>query len=265
MKDFLLNLSEKENELVKNAEIDLGDNFTNCCNFLSIFKSDVKQLDKETEVFQRFYPLMVNGLYLATLSVIRRHLVQANMMLRQSLESFVYVCYSLHNSNMKEYGKITNNQFIELNKDIKQLAYDWIDENYKSISDFIKEQKREINENFAHANVLIAETNLHKSDENNVSGLFFDSDSDLLLKGMLLAISNLSYHLINMLIEVNKSYNKIFFSRDISLNISRYREEHKRLVSEITPEYSRIINNFNKSFNFHLFGKKSSRGKPREL
>lgn len=98
-------ISEQENVLIQHAEKQFGEIYKLCNEYLSLTRC-AKNFSPDAKVFSYFISQFSNGFCLSVLSIIRRHITQATMMIRQSLESSILACYSLVHVEENKFGRI---------------------------------------------------------------------------------------------------------------------------------------------------------------
>ncbi|MCD4786046.1 MAG: hypothetical protein K8T10_19675 [Candidatus Eremiobacteraeota bacterium] len=93
MKFSTIGLSESEHALMKNAQRDYEDVFINAEELVRLSYEFLISIDPERWIFVSLLYQFQKFLSLSLLSTIRRHGVQTNMMLRQTLE---FGCLSIY-------------------------------------------------------------------------------------------------------------------------------------------------------------------------
>lgn len=145
-------LSNDENELVKRAYLNYGDEIRLAQRAISLVWNYVLEIEDKAELFAHFVSQIQKSLYLALLSITRRHQQQFFGVLRYALESAVLACYALEKPNLDEFRKYNKNGVPYPSEPNEGKAYDWFDKHYKKYSEEIKNLKTNvINRQYAHA------------------------------------------------------------------------------------------------------------------
>ena len=118
--------------------------------------------------------------FLAFLSALRLHNVQAMMNLRQVLEAGAAAAYAIANPNVEDFVDIDEFGIMDPSTKLLGKRYKWLGEQYPVASNWIKETKDEINANSAHANIISGSRTFRVSEDGKgVSTPFFDvEDTD---------------------------------------------------------------------------------------
>lgn len=243
--DELIDFSNKENSLIYYFKYNISEYYETSLNALRLTKC-IKSIESKGYIFFHFFNHASNSFHLSIISTLRKHAVQANMMLRQALESSVLAAYSISNTKPEDFGELEDGEFLNPIEKVKIDAYKWIKNNYKSYSDYIKESKDEINKLFSHSNIVITETNI-KIQENKISALKFDSEADELIMGELLGLSKIIFYILNMSYEINKKYKMIIFVDDFESSLSTLHKNlevlEKKLLND--PVYKKFLDEMN--------------------
>jgi hypothetical protein len=205
----IYDLSEKENELIKESKRKYGNFFDNANNIVNFSWSFISNPRPESWIFHAFYTQCVKHLSLALLSVLRRHTIQAEQDMRQALESCVLTCYALKEPKENEFVYMLEDGTLQpKNKERhNKKRFKWIDENYKYHSDKIKYFKDRINDNFAHANFVNALMNVRHDFETGVfNSDYFDNNDIWLIKIQLWMISNNTLGMMELISMVLRDY-----------------------------------------------------------
>ena len=229
----IVELSEIENDLIRKSKNELGDVIMLCFDLLKIIQNPVS-INKENEIFPLFQMQVVNGFFLSVMSCIRRHTVQCHLMLRHTLESLVFSCYSLYNFNIEFYGEKNDFEFIRfnVNKVIKK-AYPFIAENYPEQSDYIKRYKNCINLVYSHSCVHGASLNIGCID-NKYNGLFFDSYFDSYIREVLMYINDLMIFSLKFFMKLSKDFKTFLFTSNIQCEVDEYEKRHNKIFNDYT-------------------------------
>lgn len=185
-------ISEKEHALVLDSR-QYGVAYKVAVDYLELSWELFSKIKPEAQIFAITLGQAKSSNYLALLSILRHHLIQAKLNMRVSYESTVLACYSLVDHKIGDIlheGYTSIEQLREKEFEFKKDAYIWIKENYKSHSDRIKDSKDKINKSFAHSAFSTSLFN-HLSKETSASTSFFDVSIHSTEEGHLDVITNL--------------------------------------------------------------------------
>ncbi|WP_411734895.1 hypothetical protein [Paenibacillus sp. M2] len=186
-------IAKKEHNLVLDARQEYGEVYKVAVDYLELSWELFSKIKPEAQIFAITLGQAKSSNYLALLSILRHHLIQAKLNMRVSYESTIIACYSLVNNEIEKIlseGYPSIDQFRKDEKDFKKDAYTWIENNYKSHSDRIKNSKNNINKGFAHSAFSTSVLN-HLSKETSASTSFFDVSIHSTKEGHLDVITNL--------------------------------------------------------------------------
>lgn len=155
----------------------------------------------ENAIFMSFFTQISVDLELAVLSTLRSHDIQACLMLRHALESACLAAYASFPKLVTNEDKATSEYGHPENK-----SYEWIEKEFPKQSENIKKIKGKINRNFAHANIKTSATNLIITDE-RITPTFFDSDGNGTIPKRLYVISEITWHVLDLLDRAVKKAN----------------------------------------------------------
>lgn len=179
---------------------------------------------------------------LAFFSVARLHHIQAMLNLRQVLEAGVNAAYGLENPNVddfvikKEDGTLDTSSVLDLKR------YKWIEDKYKSHSNFIKDKKSSINTSCAHSNMIFAFNNFSMADcKFNTD--FFDKREEHLVKADLLMIGNIAFWLMDLFYGINKNFNQLIFVDDFVKQLQELKKDNDILTERIKkhPRFQKFL------------------------
>jgi hypothetical protein len=94
---------------------------------------------------------------LAVLSTVRLHRVQAMMNLRQVLEAGAVGAFAIANPNVQHFAEMDKQGILDPSPALAKKRYKWLNEHYRTKSQWIKTTKDRINQFAAHANVVSSE------------------------------------------------------------------------------------------------------------
>ncbi len=192
-------LSEDENNLVKASAQRYGEFYENACQLVTLFCKFAQPI-QENDAFIVFLLLSRRSISLALISILRKHDVQCQLMMRQFLEASILAAFSLENKKLETFGVQTEEGLLEINENAKKQAYKWLNENYGEISKKTKAMKDTINKLASHANLVSASMNC--SDLTS----FYDLEADHVIKQRLWWIGNVIIGMSDLLIQVNKKH-----------------------------------------------------------
>ncbi|MBI4802612.1 MAG: hypothetical protein HY796_08835 [Elusimicrobia bacterium] len=155
----------------------------------------------ENVIFLSFFAQISVDLELAVLSTLRRHDIQACCMLRHALESTCLAAYALFSKSVADEDKAMS----EYGHPAKKL-YKWIAKEFPEQSENIKKIKEKINDNFSHANIKTSAANLIVRNE-KINPTFFDSNSNETVPKRLYVISEITWHVLDLLDQAIKKAN----------------------------------------------------------
>jgi len=198
--NFDLNkVSDEENELVKQANRNYGEFYENAYQLVTLF-CNFAQPTQKNDAFVVFLLLARRSISLALISILRKHDVQCQLMLRQFLEASILTAFALEVKTIEVFGEQTEKGLLEINENVKGRAYKWIDENYKNISQKTFNMKSVINKHVSHPNLVSASMNSSNLDS------IYDIESVHIIKQCLWWIGNVIIGMTDLLIQVNVKY-----------------------------------------------------------
>jgi hypothetical protein len=176
MMKFIEELSKTEHTMVSSASENYGRFYNHAEEILKFLFAFIKSVDASAEVFIIFLSQIQKSLSLSTLSTVRQHDVQAQMMLRHALESAVLASYSLYERDIKKFADTNEQGYLFEIPGIKDKAYKWLEANYKTHNDKIRFMKTQvINKSTAHANIVSAFNNYDFEEQESIKITFFDT------------------------------------------------------------------------------------------
>jgi len=202
--------------------IELGDDII---YFLS--REFLHTIKDENAVFLSFFTQISVDLELAVLSTLRRHDIQACMMLRHALESSCLAAYALSSQPVTNEDEAISEYGHPENK-----SYAWIKKEFPTQSENIKQIKGKINKNFAHANIKTSATNLIVTDE-KIAPTFFDSDGNETIPKRLYVISEITWHVLDLLDRaIEKANYGIVLKENSVKRINEFSEQMNKVFAE---------------------------------
>ena len=240
MEPQIIQLSEQENALIKNAPVEYWPIFQNAHDLVFLTGYFIYSIKPEGYVFSLFISQVQKALTLSLLSCLRNHEVQLHMMLRYALESGVLAGYALSNPNLDDFCYTDSNNCLYPKEKAKDKAYKWIENQFPSYSEKIKYMKDSINKSFAHANILPTPQNYDFSKE-GIKSLFFDISDSLMTKKNLWWIANISFGLLDFLSRVVQKHPLVSFTSGFPEKMKRYGGENEKIKELLTshPRFKR--------------------------
>lgn len=172
-------ISQEEHEIIKSARKNYGALLDTAIDALKLSWTFPKLLQNDAWVFAGFLSQSNNALYLHLLSTLRKHAAQSNFNARLSIEASLMACYALHNTDINLFIKKDVHNNSKADQNAKTKAYNWIGKHYKEHSKRLKDIKDEINDTFAHSNIISAFRHFEISEANKQSyNWFFDLTPD---------------------------------------------------------------------------------------
>ena len=172
-------LIEEENRVALESLNAYSDVIRNTENIIALLNQIVYIQNEQATAFYCLNKNSQHGLYQCLLSLLRRHDVQAQLMLRHAMETACLAVYSLHNTSLENY--IVNDEFgSKPVKPIKDKAYNWIHKHYPEMSDKLKVAKSLINDFYAHGNLFASLISLTRRNDGVDIIDYFDRKRDVI-------------------------------------------------------------------------------------
>lgn len=237
---------EEENKLTDKASSDLGDNYYLTVNLLKLLQS-IKGYSVENEIAHVFNTQILKGFHLTALNIIRRHSVEAHLILRYTLESIVLFVYSMENTKETAYGIIRNeNQIIDFDQNVQEKAYKHIENKYQEFSKDIQSIKDFINSFYSHGNPLASQYNSAIID-GKFTALIFDSYFDDAIREELLYLNKIMCITLTLYKTLKKDYQDMFYLED----------KFDKELEEIINRQEKHFNDFKEKYSGKGFWKDS--------
>lgn len=232
--DTIGEILTSEHGMVKYGGDIYGDFFINSFESSCLLQDCIKSINLNGAIFASFLGQIRNHHMLAVFSAARRHHIQAMMNLRQVLEAGVNAAYAIANPNQKDFADITNNEVVSINKGLMVKRYKWIQDNFQSASQYIKNQKDWINESQSHSNIVYAMKNF-KVDQNRNKFIteFFDIEDLNLIQNDLWHIGNVAISLLDLFYGVNQRLDVIKFNDTFLAELKRLTKQNMGLAQQI--------------------------------
>ncbi|WDF50744.1 hypothetical protein PQ460_22690 [Paenibacillus sp. KACC 21273] len=243
---FFENISRLEHELIIEAELSHGDYFLYLQEISEYFGDYFLKEDnffnnvEEVYNFKVLYMKLDKMLKLAGLSIIRLHMNQAYMDLRNALELGCLAAYSLvfpetefvfsnQKSNIDELQK--DRQYKE--KKLKEKVYKWLAESFPEHSKVIKHNKDLINQNVAHGNAFDAHSLIEKLDDNQFIFSFHDRYHPKYIRKTMWIISNTMFTFMHLFYNAAVSNKLIIKNNEIEIKLTAFLQTDMKIRSEI--------------------------------
>lgn len=243
-------IAKIENDLVLNAKNQYGVYYDNCIKTFEILRT-ITSSNAKAYVFSTFWSqlLIYSSLYI--LSLIRKHTVQSNLILRSIYEILCYAMFSLHETNYEVFADITDG-YLKPNKKAKDKVYNWLSNEFKEHSDFIKDMKSKLNDLFIHANIFSAIMHVkHFPDEQKIRALCFDDEENLYItEALLLDFTNQMLFFAKVIIEADLKHRILNFPDNIEDELELIHIETSKYIQDIYVKGKSHIDEVLKSDNF---------------
>ena len=152
-KTFIQNILEEENKKLGNAEEKYWECYIFALESYWLLNNFVESMQDDGFVFMSALSHIQKNALLSVFSVIRWHINQYYMNLRQAHESICISIYSLLNNDIDEYLiKVSKYEYV-YNENISNKIYHRFKINHKNHNDYLFKIKKIINKN-AHANII---------------------------------------------------------------------------------------------------------------
>ncbi|WP_172249978.1 hypothetical protein [Saccharibacillus deserti] len=208
-------ISQEEHDIIKRAQENYGFLLDIAIDVLKLSWTFPKVLQIDAWVFAGFLSQSNNALYLYLLSTLRKHAAQSNFNARLSIEASIMACYALKQTDINTFIEKDSLDKPRAKQNAKSKANKWIESHYKEHSDRLREIKSEINQTFAHSNIVSAFGHFELSEANKQSYTwFFDLTLDRDVHFQLLKFIDLVLAQIAMYKDVVSDYPLLHFRDD---------------------------------------------------
>jgi hypothetical protein len=205
-------IADSEARMVHSAPDRFGDHYGAAWLSSILLSRCVVSIDHTRMHFGRFLALTKKHHSLAVLSLVRLHKVQAMMNLRQSLEAGCAAAFAIANPEDEHFFKLDERGLVKSPQKLADKRYRWLERNFKSRSDIIKEKKDSINNNHSHTNIVSSDSVFQIDDTGALANSpFFDIEDDHLVKCDLWLTATIALELADWFYGVNKGLNVIEF------------------------------------------------------
>lgn len=249
MNNLVEEIAKIENSLVLDASKLYGNYYVNCIKLFEALRK-IKATTDKGFAFNLFWSQLLSFCSLYILSLMRKHTVQANLILRPIYETICYTSYAMYETDIEKYGDIDEEGILIPNKNIKDNIYTWLKKEFDNYSDFIQKTKNALNKFFMHPTLFSAFMHIKDfPDENKYRGLSFDDEDNVFItEAQLVGFSNQLYHFIIMTIDVNSVYGLLEFDESFEKEVESLHKETQLLMQEIFRNSQDIRDNLNKDF-----------------
>ncbi|MEW9702952.1 hypothetical protein [Paenibacillus sp. SI8] len=239
----IVGVSTTEHQMIINSFDEYGDYYRYATESIDLLNGFIASIRTDAHVFMIFLSQIQKSSILAVLSTLRRHDVQALMTVRHLLESSVLATYSFIEHDLDEYAYTSKNGYAIEKKKIKERARKWLNAEFPEYSNKIKQIKGQINDFYAHANLLSAFANYEFSEVDKITLRLFDKKEDLFIKQRLWWIGNICFGIMDLFIKVNQKYPIITLINEIDermISLARYNNKLQEELMSI-PNFTRHV------------------------
>src|SRR5712692_7168737 len=230
----IIDASRTEHKLLMDAKGRYGKAYENAENMVDLVWNFLKSIELEAWVFTSFLAQVQKFALLSLLSTVRQHNAQAQMNMRQVFEAGVLAAYALTEKDVAAYTYADKHGIGRVKENAKTKAYKWLEKNYKNYSDLIKIHKDEINNLWAHSNILLTPLNSQTRDQNKTFlNSFFDEDDDFMTKNHLWFIANSCFGLLDLFAKVINTTKMAKLADDFEEKMKQYGDENETIKKEL--------------------------------
>jgi hypothetical protein len=112
---------------------------------------------------------------------------------------------------------------------LTKKRYQWLEQNYRDKSDWIRDKKEQINLSTAHANVVSSESTFRIAEaRDTISAPFFDIEDDYIVKVDLWQTGSIALTLVDFFYGVNQRRNVIEFYPGFADHVHRLAKDQQR-------------------------------------
>lgn len=206
----------------------------------------IKSVTRDRDIFVMFLSQVKKHHTLALFSFVRLHQVQGLLDLRWTLEAGASASYAIANTNLEDFVDVDTNGLLNPSQRLTKRRYEWLETDYKEVSDFVKDMKGDINKYAAHANIIYAGRNVQFPDQLKkpfFETQFFDADDSYVVKADLCRTVKAAIHIMDMFYGVNQKWRALTFAPDFGERLWKLSERHDGLTAEMkaTDRFQRSI------------------------
>ncbi|MBU0478563.1 hypothetical protein KKC91_08355 [bacterium] len=224
---------DSEREMVLEGAKRYEEYFVNASDFNHLLNEFLKTIAPDRSIFAAFLSQIRKHHMLALFSAVRLHRTQAMMDMRQVLEAGACAAYAIANPDLKDFANFDNQGIINPSDALTKKRYKWLEKNYKTGSDAIKNMKSSINKR-AHSNIVDAQKTFKIDVQSRkFETPFFDIEDDYHVKTDLWMIGNVVMDLMDLFYNVNKERDVIKFIDDFIPRLKSLKKQNDKLKQEM--------------------------------
>lgn len=229
-------LSATEHELIIGAEKNHGKYFLHARDCVVLCHDFIESIDPSNFVFVMYFNLIIKHLYLALLSTIRRHHLQAMMDLRQFYEAAVKAAFSLAENDENKFIKKNGKGAAYEVDGLKMHARRWLEKEFPLANNTLHDSKKLIDEAWAHANIVYAGQNFRLGDK-AFKFSHFDELSPKYINAALWFVAYSAYEFMDIIYGVNQRHGRLKFQANFLENMGRLRTVNQQLRVEAMENF----------------------------
>jgi hypothetical protein len=173
---MIYDLAEQENAIVYEFILQNQELVRNTEELIELLVNVAEIRKGDAMAYYFLHGQVKNALSQCLLSILRDHEVQAQLMLRYSIETACLAAYSLHYTRIENF--MVNDEIgAKPVQKIKEKAHKWLSQRYPDHSKNLQRLKNNVNEYYAHGNLFAA---MLKLDKSTYSYSYFDRDDALI-------------------------------------------------------------------------------------
>lgn len=198
---MIYNLAEQENQIAHEFLLNNYDLIRNTEELIELL-TDVSEIcNSDALPFYFLNGQMQSGLIQYQLSILRRHGVQAQLMLRYSIETACLAAYSLHHPDVGHY--LVNDEIgSKPVRKVTDKVYKWLEKQYPDHSKRLKMVKNRINDYYAHGNLFASMLTL---DRETYTYSYFDRDDVLLVQSYIWELGQIASIMFDLIYQTAKN------------------------------------------------------------
>lgn len=230
---FIHDFSREEHDLLLHAEEKYGDFWRNAMEYNGLLTNFIKEVKKpEALFFMLFFGQVRRHHTLALLSIPRLHHVQTSMNFRQTIEAAANAAYSMAHYEKTDFVAENNDGTMDdLDNTSKKCR--WLEENYKRHSDFLKIQKKTINDGPAHSRTVYGFLGFGFDENTGFSVPFFDTEDRFHVEMELWFAGNLAMSILDLFAVANRKYDLVELIPDYIEQQRELENVNHRLKAEL--------------------------------
>jgi hypothetical protein len=181
-------LAEQENQIVQEFIDNNQALIRNTEEIIGLLENIAEIHNRKAMPFYLLNAQVHSSLSLCLLSTLRDHQVQAQLMLRFSLEAACLAAYSLHHTQIENFI-VTDSIGAKPVPEIKHKVYKWLKQSYQAESEHLHRVKKQINEYYAHGNLFASLLTIDKQTHVNN---YFDRADELIKQSHIWELGNIA-------------------------------------------------------------------------